>query len=82
LRHVAINQVQSMIPKKIITLSCVVSALLLGGCAVVSVATTAVAVTGAVVSTGVTVGSVAVGAAAGVTKGAVGLVTDSDDDDD
>jgi hypothetical protein len=46
---------------------------LLGGCTVVSVATTAVSAGAAVVGAGVTVGSAAVGAAATVAKGTVNV---------
>ncbi|HYD79657.1 MAG TPA: hypothetical protein VEC06_07605 [Paucimonas sp.] len=57
--------------------------LVLGGCAVVTVAGAAVSVGTAVVGTGITVGSAAVGAAASVAKGtvnAVGSVLEKDEE--
>ncbi len=68
-----------MFLKKIIIATCVTGALLLSGCAVITVATTAVSVASTAVGVGVTVGSSAVGAAATVVKGTVNLATGSSD---
>ncbi|MGH8807870.1 MAG: hypothetical protein ACREX0_08330 [Noviherbaspirillum sp.] len=59
--------------KILICASCTALLLSIGGCAVVSVATTAVSVAGTAVSVGVTAGSVAVGAATTMAKGAVSV---------
>ncbi|MBI1889172.1 MAG: hypothetical protein HYS18_00850 [Burkholderiales bacterium] len=60
-----------MRPIQVVYSLCVSAPLMLSGCAVVSVASTAVSLTGTAVSTGVAVGSTAVGAVTTVAKGAV-----------
>lgn len=53
------------------------AALSLNGCAVVTVAATAVSVAGTAVNAGLTVGAAAVGVTASAVKGAVSLASDS-----
>lgn len=57
-------------------LACI-AALSLSGCAVVTVAATAVSVAGTAVNAGLTVGAAAVGVTASAVKGAVSLASDS-----